>query len=172
MNEIEDARVPYLFYMDMMKKEEIAKVVEGLLQERGCFLVGVTVSAENDIEIAIEKNEGTVEMEDCVAVDHLVHETFPQDDEDYSLTVTSAGLDRPFKVLAQYVKAVGSKVTVSLKGGRRMVATLTSADENGIGVSYTALEAVEGKKKKEKVLHEETLPFAGINSVTPYIEFE
>jgi hypothetical protein len=31
---------------------------------------------------------------------------------------------------------------------------------------------VEGKKKKEKVEHEEVCPLADINSVTPYIDFK
>ena len=31
---------------------------------------------------------------------------------------------------------------------------------------------IEGKKKKEKVAHEETYPLAEINSVTPYIDFK
>ena len=34
------------------------------------------------------------------------------------------------------------------------------------------MEAVEGKKKKEKVDHEETFALAEINSVTPYIDFK
>jgi hypothetical protein len=33
---------------------------------------------------------------------------FDRDVEDYSLTVTSAGLDQPFSVLKQYLKAIGT----------------------------------------------------------------
>ena len=61
---------------------------------------------------------------------------------------------------------------VKFRGGKRIIATLTSADENSIGLKYTALEAVEGKKKKEKVEHEDICPLSEINSVTPYIEFK
>ena len=86
--------------------------------------------------------------------------------------MSSAGLDRPFKVLRQFQKAVGTQVDVKFKGGRRIIATLISADENNIGLKYTALEAVEGKKKKERVEHEDVCPLAEINSVTPYIEFK
>lgn len=155
-----------------MDKKSIENAVLPLLGEMGCFLVEVTVSADNDIEIAIERREGTVEMEDCVKVDHFIHETFSQDEEDYSLTVTSAGLDRPFKVAEQFEKAVGSKVTISLKGGKRMVATLLAASEQDITAAWTAREAVEGKKKKEMVSHEETIPMSEINAVVPFIEFE
>ena len=155
-----------------MKKEEIIKAVEAAVSERGCFIVDVTVSAANDIEIVLEKEEGIVDWDDCAAIDAAVHAAFDHDAEDYALTVSSAGLDRPFKVYRQFLKAVGSKVDVKFKGGRRLVATLTAASEDSVTLQYTALEAVEGKKKKEKVEHEETCPLAEINSVTPYIDFK
>ena len=155
-----------------MIKEEIIRAIEPALKERNCFLVEVSVSADNDIEIVIEREEGTVDWEDCAAIDKVVHEVFNQDEEDYALTVSSAGLDRPFKVLKQYLKALGSLVDVKFKGGRRLTATLTKAEGDSITLSYTALETVEGQKKKQKVQHEDTYPLTEINSVTPYIEFK
>ena len=157
---------------ESMKKEEIIQAVEAAVAERGCFIVDVTVNAMNDVEIVLEKEDGIVDWDDCAAIDKVVHEAFDQDVEDYSLTVSSAGLDRPFKVLKQYLKAVGSKVDVKFKGGRRLVALLKAATEEAVTLQYSALEAVEGKKKKEKVEHEETCSLAEINSVTPYIDFK
>ena len=72
----------------------------------------------------------------------------------------------------QYLKAVGSKVDVKFKGGRRLVATLTGATEESVTLQYTTLETVEGKKKKEKVDHEESFLLSEINSVTPFIDFK
>jgi len=155
-----------------MTKEQITKAVEQAVAERGCFLVDVTVSADNDIEVVIEKETGDVDWEDCSAIDKVVHEAFDQDVEDYALTVSSAGLDRPFKVLRQYEKAVGSLVDVKFKGGKRLLATLTAATEDSVTLRYTALEAVEGRKKKEKVDHEDTFALAEINAVTPYVDFK
>ena len=155
-----------------MTKEQIIEATQEAIAERGCFLVEVTVSKDNDIEVVIEKEEGIVDWEDCAAIDKVVHEAFDQDVEDYALTVSSAGLDRPFKVLKQYEKALGTLVEVKFKGGRKLVATLTGASEETIGLKYTALEAVEGKKKKEKVEHNETYPLSEINSVVPYIDFK
>ena len=155
-----------------MDKTQIIEAIEPAVKERGCFLVEVTVSAANDIEVVIEKEEGIVDWDDCAAIDKVVHEAFDQDVEDYALTVSSAGLDRPFKVLRQYQKAIGTQVDVKFKGGKRIIATLTSASEDSIGLQYTALEAVEGKKKKEKVEHNDVCPLSEINSVTPYIDFK
>ena len=155
-----------------LKKEDIAKAVTGVLEERKCFLVDVSVSAANDIEIVIEREEGAVDWDDCTAVDKAVHEAFNQDEEDYSTTVSSAGLDRPFKVLKQYRKALGSLVDVKFKGGKRLRATLTAATQESIRLSFTVLESVEGHKKKQSVLHEETFALADINSVTPSLDFK
>ena len=155
-----------------MTKEQIIQAVEAAVAERGCFLVEVSVSKDNDIEIVIEKEEGVVDWEDCAAIDKVVHEAFDQDVEDYALTVSSAGLDRPFKVLRQYQKALGSQVDVKFRGGKRLIATLVAATEESVTLHYTALEAVEGKKKKEKVEHEDVCPLSEINTVTPYIEFK
>ena len=173
MNEIEDDRSPIFRYIRTgMKKEEIVKAVETAVAERGCFIVDVTVNAMNDVEIVLEKEDGIVDWDDCAAIDKVVHEAFDQDVEDYSLTVSSAGLDRPFKVLKQYLKAVGEKVDVKFKGGRRLVAVLKAATEEAVTLQYVALEAVEGKKKKEKVEHEDVFPLSEINSVTPYMDFK
>ena len=155
-----------------MDKKLISEAVIPVLEKMGCFLVDVTVSASDDIEIVIEKTEGTVDMDDCAAVDRFIHERFSQDEEDYSLTVSSAGLDRPFKVFRQYEKAIGSLVVVSRKGGSRVVATLVDAGHAEIVIRYTALEAVEGKKKKELVEHVDHVGMHEVTSVVPYIEFE
>ena len=74
-----------------MDKKLISEAVIPVLEQMGCFLVEVTVSSADDIEIVIEKAEGTVDMDDCAAVDRFIHERFSQDYEDYSLTVSSAG---------------------------------------------------------------------------------
>lgn len=155
-----------------MNKEQIIQAVTPAVEQRGCFLVEVSVSADNDIEIVIEKEEGVVDWEDCAAIDQVMHAAFSQDDEDYALTVSSAGLDRPFKVFKQFLKARGTKVDVKFKGGKRLIATLEDATQDSVTLSYSALEAVEGKKKKEKVEHKDTCSLAEINSVTPYVEFK
>lgn len=137
----------------------------------GCFIVGIKISKDNDIELTIESEEGTVTLDDCVELSRKFEECFDREQEDYSLTVTSAGLDQPFKVLRQYIKAIGSKVEVSLKGGKKFVAVLAAADADSVTLEYTSLEAVEGSKKKAAVEHRETFGMEEVNGVRPFIEF-
>ena len=137
-----------------MTKEQIIQATEEAIAQRGCFLVEVTLSKDNDIEIVIEKEEGVVDWEDCAAIDQVMHAAFDQDVEDYALTVSSAGLDRPFKVAKPYQKALGTQVDVWLKGGKKVKGELKAYTEEGITVDETAL------------------PFDQINSVRPVIEFK
>ena len=155
-----------------MNVSEIIDAIGDGIVARGCYIVDISISRENDIEITIESEEGTVDLEDCVAVSRLFESQFDREKEDYALTVTSAGLDQPFKVLKQYRKAVGSKVEVQLKGGRKMIALLTAADQDSITLKYSAKEAVEGKKKKEIVEHEDRFTMDQVNSVRPHVEFK
>jgi len=154
-----------------MKISDIIDAIEGEIVAQGLFLIEVTVSKDNDVEITIESEEGIVELDDCVALSRYFESRFDREQEDYSLTVTSAGLDQPFKVLKQYLKSVGKKVEVQLKGGKKLVALLEAADQESITLKYSQKETVEGKKKKEIVEHVDRFTMDQVNSVRPFIEF-
>ena len=154
-----------------MKISEIIDAISSEIVARGLYLVDVTISKDNDVEVTIESEEGKVELEDCVAISRYFETQFNREVEDYSLTVTSAGLDQPFKVFKQFEKAVGKKVEVQLKGGKKMVAVLEAADQESITLKYSQKEAVEGKKKKELVEHVDRFTMDQVNAVRPFIEF-
>lgn len=153
-------------------EKEIREKFSGAVEERGCFIVNVDVDNDNNIVVVIEAMDRNVVLEDCVALDKLFHEIWNQDENDYSLTMTSAGLDLPFMDIRQYQKAKGSKVEVMLKGGKKFVALLSDVDNEGVTLSYTAKEAVEGKKKKIEVEHSDKFAFDEVNVVRPYVSFE
>ena len=154
-----------------MNVSDIIDAINDEIVARGCFLVDVTVSKDNDIVMTVESESGKVELDDCVSLSRYFETKFDREVEDYSLTVSSAGLDQPFKVFKQFVKAVGTKVEVSLKGGKKMVASLVEADQESITLKYSVKEAVEGKKKKELVEHVDRFTMDQVNAVRPYIEF-
>ena len=164
---------PYFMHYHEVKMN-VSGIIDAINDEivaRGCFIVDVSVSKDNDIIVTIESESGIIEMDDCVSVSRYFETKFDREKEDYSLTVSSAGLDQPFKVFKQYLKAVGSKVEVALKGGKKLVAVLEAADEESVTLKYSAKEAVEGKKKKEIVEHVDRFTLDQVNSVRPYIEF-
>ncbi len=141
-----------------MTGNQIIEKISEAVAERNCFIVDVSVSKENDVELIIESQDGTVQMEDCVAIDKAFHLIWDQDVEDYSLTVSSAGLDRPFKVLRQYRKALGKEVVARLKGGKKFVAVLADADEDSVTFIHGG--------------QEEKVPMGQVNTVAYNIKFE
>ena len=153
-----------------MNISEIIDEIGAEIVARGLYIVDINISKDNDIELTIESEDGVVELDDCVAVSRFFESCFDREKEDYSLTVTSAGLDQPFKVLKQYLKAVGKKVEVQLKGGKKMVAVLEAADEESVTLKYTVKESVEGKKK-ELVEHVDRFTMDQVNAVRPFVEF-
>lgn len=155
-----------------MNVSVIIDAINDEIVARGCFIVDVSVSKDNDIVLTIESEEGTIELDDCVSLSRFFETKFDREVEDYSLTVSSAGLDQPFKVYRQFLKAVGTKVEVALKGGRKIVAVLEAADQESITLKYVAKEAVEGKKKKELVEHLDRFTMDQVNAVKPFIEFK
>lgn len=155
-----------------MKISEIIDAVGDAIVARKCFIVEINVSKDNDVEIVIESEDSNVVLDDCVEISRRFEECFDRSVEDYSLTVTSAGLDQPFKVLEQYRKAVGTQVEAALKGGRKFVAELVGADEDVVTLKYTLREAVEGKKKKELVEHCDSFGYDELNYVRPHIDFK
>lgn len=155
-----------------MDAREIAGKIEAAVAARGCFLVDVKVSADNDVTLAIESEEGTVVMEDCIAIDKAFHEIWDQDIEDYALTVTSAGLDQPFKVLRQYRKFIGKEVEVVLNKGGKIKGILSEADEQKIVLAVSVSVKPEGSKKKVRMETLAEYPFGEFKSCKPVIKFK
>lgn len=149
---------------------EIKDAIEKEIVARGLFFVDIQISADNDVTLTLEKETGSMTLDDCVAVSGLFEAAFDREKEDYALTVSSAGLDQPFKVQAQLTKALGSRVEAWIKGGRKIVATLEEADEKHIVLRYTALEKAEGGKKKVLTEKRDLFPMEEVVSIRPYIE--
>ena len=151
---------------------EIKDAIEKEIVARGLFFVEISISADNDVCLIVESREGSVSLDDCAAVDTLFQAAFDREKEDYSLTVSSAGLDQPFQVPAQFEKALGTKVEALLKGGRKLIATLQAYAPEALTLRYETLEKPEGGKKKLRVEKVETFPIDAVNAVRPYVEFE
>ena len=156
----------------MITKEALGETIINYLNDTGLFLVDIEVSQDNDITITIERHEGSVKVDDCIAIDRIVGAAFNRDDEDYSLTVTSAGLDQPFKVLDQYKKFCGSEVEVVLKKGGKVKGILSGYDDGGFELTTSKMVKKEGFKKK---VQEDTVTpyrFEEVKSCKPVIKFK
>lgn len=155
-----------------MDKNKIEEVITNYLKDNGLFLVGIEISKENDIEVAIESYEQDVKIENCVSIDKIISGVFDRDVEDYSLTVTSAGLDQPFKVLDQYKKFIGNEVEVVIKNGGKVKGILSAADEESFEITTSKMVKVEGSKKKVQQDTVTPYKYQEIKSCKPVIKFK
>lgn len=153
----------------MISAQEIAQAVEKFIAGSDFFLVDVSVTPGNDIEVLVDKPTG-LSIEECADISRAVEAAFDREQEDFALTVGSPGLSEPLRVLPQYQKLLGKEVEILLKSGIKFVATLLEASAEKISVEYTKMELVEGKKRKQVVTHTQELRLDECKWVKAYIK--
>ncbi|MFN5787085.1 MAG: ribosome assembly cofactor RimP [Flavobacteriia bacterium] len=146
--------------------ERIAELGNGL------FVVDLTISSNNVIQVELDKHEGNVSINDCMSVSRNVEHNLDREAEDFELQVSSAGLDKPFRVPAQYVKNVGRTVKVVLQNGKKIEGELKAVSEKDVVVENSRKEKIEGKKKKELIVEQHVLPMEQIKETKIVISFK
>jgi ribosome maturation factor RimP len=158
----------------MITKEDIAKAAEVAVTQadsEGLFVVEVKALPGEEFEVYID-SDGRVTVDDCIAVSRAIEEQFDREVDDFALTVSSAGIGQPLRVLRQYQKLVGGTAEVVLTSGVKILGTLEGADETGITLSYPEKRTVEGKKRPEIVTVSKTFAFPEIKSTKEYLDFK
>ncbi|WP_294673173.1 ribosome assembly cofactor RimP [uncultured Fluviicola sp.] len=158
----------------MISKQTVRQLAEERIKDRDerLFIVELTISASNVIRLELDKTEGNVSIEDCMSVSRNIEHNLDREDADFELHVSSAGLDKPLRVHAQYVKNIGRDLDVKLKSKEKTTGTLIAVDEAGIVLKREEKQAVEGKKKKELVVIENKIAFSDINEAKIVISFK
>lgn len=158
----------------MISKQTVRELAEERIKDRDerLFIVELTISASNVIRLELDKTEGNVSIEDCMSVSRNIEHNLDREDADFELHVSSAGLDKPLRVHAQYVKNIGRDLDVKLKSKEKTTGTLIAVDEAGIVLKREEKQAVEGKKKKELVVIENKIAFSDINEAKIVISFK
>ena len=159
------------YFDNIMEINKLVEVVEEHLAGSDVFVVECQCTPSNEITLILDA-DSRVSIDTCVAVSRAVDAVFDRDVEDFSLTVTSAGIGEPLKLLRQYQKIVGSTMEILLKDGIKILATLDDATEQGITVSYDEKVAVEGRKRKELQHIVRTLSFEQIKSAKEYLDYK
>ena len=157
--------------LEMLRKQDIQTIVERYTAGTELFLVSVKVSADNVVEVVIDGPQG-VNLDQCVELSHAINAAFDREVEDFELTVSSAGLDQPLQVLAQYLKYIGKEVEVVLKAGKKLKAILLEVADDAITIQYETLQKVDGKKRKQPVTLTETHLLTNVKSTKPIIKWK
>jgi len=97
--------------------ENVKAIAFPVLEELGLELVEVQYRREQNgwiLRLIIDKQEG-VTLDDCAAVSREISQLLDIEDfidQAYNLEVTSPGLDRPLKSLADFERFVGRKAKI------------------------------------------------------------
>ena len=161
-----------LFAKIMITAQALGNTIANYLNDNGLFLVDIEITKDNDITVSIESRESDVKIDNCIDIDRIIAAEFDRDVEDYSLTVTSAGLDQPFKVLDQYRKFAGTEVEVVIKGGGKVKGILSAVNEESFEITTSKMVKVEGSKKKVQQDTVTAYSYDGIKSCKPVIKFK
>lgn len=147
----------------------IEKMLEDILADDPVhFLVEIRIKPTNNVKVYLDGDQG-ITIEKCISINRALYKKieeagiFPGDD--FSLEVSSPGLDEPLKMFRQYKKNTGRLVEVLLKDGRKVEGKMLEVQEKEIVVEET-----KGKnKKKEVIVHH--FPFEEIKSTKIQIVF-
>ena len=149
----------------------ITRVAEQHLDGTDMFVVECKCSPANEVELVVD-SDTSVDIDACVALSRAVEAAFDRDEEDFSLTVASAGIGSELKCLRQYKKLVGQSVEVLLADGVKILALLDDADEQGITLSYDEKQAVEGHKRKQTVRVTKSYTFDEIKYTREWLDLK
>lgn len=145
-----------------MDKESIIqslqeKTVALLAENPSHFLVDIRIKPTNNFKIFIDGDNG-VGIGDLAKYNRGLYKqleeegTFP--DGDFSLEVSSAGLDEPLKLHRQYVKNIGRNVEVTTVDGQKIEGTLLAVTDDEITVEESKGKGKKLEKTEHKILLE------------------
>lgn len=162
-----------LLFLSYMSAETILQEVEELIikmlsTEPEYFLVEAKLKPANNIKVYIDGDKG-ISIEKCVYFNRVLYKKideaalFPQGD--FSLEVSSPGVDKPLKLYRQYQKNIGRNIEVIFNDGSKKEGKLLEA-----GMQDIMLEQLNGKGKNIE-RQQLVIPFSNIKTTTVQIQF-
>ena len=127
------------------------KLSELLMELPGYFLVEISVKPTNNIKVFVDADQGAA-IDQLSRINRALYKWVEENlfpNGDFSIEVSSPGLEEPLKLDRQYLKNVGRMVEIVLKNGLKKEGKLISVSENEIVIE----EEIGKGKKKEVIQH-------------------
>ena len=153
-----------------MLQERVEKLLEEAFEENNSlFLISLNISDQNHILVVIDGDNG-VSVNDCIAVSRKIEHNLDEDELDFSLEVTSAGVSEPLKFPRQYKKNIGRTLEVQTNSNK-FEGNLVEVNETGVLLAWKAREPKPVGKGKITVDKEANLAFDEIVKAKVVITF-
>ncbi len=126
----------------MSIENKVTSMIEPPLNGLGYELVRVKQMDKDVIQIMID-NDGGVNVDDCAVVARLVNNILYVTDgfADYSLEVSSPGLDRPLIKKEHFIKCIGKRIKLNtqtlIDGQKRFNGKLSEVDADSNKITLT-----------------------------------
>lgn len=153
-----------------MKTENIINIANPILESKELFLVDLKITKDNIIEIFVDALQG-VNIQTCIEVSREIEAHLNRDEEDFELTVSSAGIGYPFKVEGQFKKNLDKSVELKLKDNTKLNGILKAFDSQSITIEYEEKKALEGSKKKQTVKTVKTIQRSELTEIKDMVVF-
>jgi ribosome maturation factor RimP len=133
------------FFFSLMDSVTLLATVESMIQpllaaEPEYFLVEARIKPTNNIKIFLDGDHG-ITIEKCVRFNRALYRKFEELNlfplGDFSLELSSPGLDEPLKLNRQYKKNIGRAVEILLQDGSKIEGKLLEVTEDGIMIEET-----------------------------------
>ena len=154
----------------MITKEKIESLIEEKLVGTDFFVVSIDISTANKISVEMDGDNG-FPISECINFSRQIEKSFDLEVEDFSLEVSSPGLNKPFRLTRQYLKNLNKPVVVKINEGDKVKGVLTFADDNKISVQTSRKERLEKKKKKVEIVEDVEILREDILETKLVIEF-
>jgi ribosome maturation factor RimP len=138
-----------IFPIMVFNKENISRLLDGILPDKDLFIVNVNVSesaVKQKVTIVADGDNG-ISIDKCALISRRLAKKIEEaygEEISYTLEVTSPGADQPLVYPRQYKRHVGRKLKVTLQDGSELTGVLEEATDTGI----TLLEEKKDKGKK------------------------
>ena len=150
-------------------KEKVEQLIAEGIEGTDIFLVKLTVSSGNEINVLLDSDSGLT-LADCKTVSRAIEFNLDREEEDFSLTVASAGIGEPL-VLRQYKKNVGRKVQVTLNEGEIIEAKMIAVNDQLIELEWKSREKKPTGKGKITVVNKRSIEYRDIKQTVVLITF-
>ncbi len=161
----------------MISKENIKITAEDFIADnpdrfnnKDVFIVEIKVSADNRINILLDSIDG-VTVDDCIAVSRAVEHSRDREEEDFELTVSSYGIDRPLLVKKQYDKNINRMLNVETVNNKLFKGILVEVNDEAIVIEEKKKQKIKGRKKKEEIIIKTSILFQNIKKAKIVITF-
>src|SRR6185369_97786 len=114
------------------------------------FLVDVKIRPGNNIKVFVDADHG-ISIDKLARYNRSLYRQIEESglfpNNDFSLEISSPGLEEPLKLRRQYLKNIGRYVEIILKDGIKKEGKLITATDGGV-----VIEEEKGNKKKKEVI--------------------